>query len=251
MIHFLPSFSILFHRSISNSFCEHFFSPALSPYFFLWASTSTSPSLLFPILHIFHAFNLQFSPLLTSPFPSPNHIIFSYLSTVMAASTAKRRALILVAYKSNTPALTEHTGSHASISYPIVSVLGPKWDACMTCIEVVGSPSIINRKDSIKRTSKSCMIEGIRKSINKQKWKESLQRYNSRKIEKLLIITDSKKRNDGMFFTSRVFCERSWDNVKSFSELSDGILVKTLDLICECWQSDKKRKEKGNGWGWD
>ena len=42
----------------------------------------------------------------------------------MAASTAKRRALTLVAYRSKIPALTEHRGSHASMSKPIVSKNG-------------------------------------------------------------------------------------------------------------------------------
>ena len=163
MFLFLPNFSILFHCNISNSFYQTFlFSSCLilllPVSLYLSVPPSLPPSLLFFTLHIFHAFNLQFSPLLTSSSPSLSHIIFSYLRTVMAASTAKRRALILVAYKSNTPALTEHTGSHASISYPIVSVLGPKWDACITCIEVVGSPSRINRKDSIKRTIKNYTI---------------------------------------------------------------------------------------------
>ena len=105
-------------------------------------------SLLLSLLPPSFFFPLPSLPLhfLSSPSPTSSFLLFSYLSTVIAASTARRRALILVAYKSKTPAFTEHTGSHASISYPIVSVLGPKWDACITCIEVVGSPSKINTK---------------------------------------------------------------------------------------------------------
>lgn len=48
--------------------------------------------------------------------------IKSYRKTVIAASTAKRSALTFVAYRSKIPALTEHRGSHASMSKPIVSV---------------------------------------------------------------------------------------------------------------------------------
>ena len=43
---------------------------------------------------------------------------------MIAASTAKRSALAFVAYKSKIPALTEHRGSHASMSNPIVSAGG-------------------------------------------------------------------------------------------------------------------------------
>ena len=57
--------------------------------------------------------------------------IWSTLSIVIAASTARRKAFSLVAYRSNTPAATESRGTHSSISKLIGLEAWGTYKACM------------------------------------------------------------------------------------------------------------------------